>query len=130
MRATIVVDDNMMLIDGVACTVDCSALVGEGKHAVQWYDTYGEVEFRTDINPETKAMARLPNEIISDFSPYQSYVDAWHVEKEKQDQIAAEKQKDAEAALIETQQQQQADQQRFKDEIVEEVLRRLQELKI
>jgi hypothetical protein len=81
MRATIVVDDNVVLIDGEAETVDCSALVAENVHAVQWYGTWGEVEHRTVINDEAKAFSRQPNEVIDDLSPYQQYLDAWQVEK-------------------------------------------------
>lgn len=80
MRATIVVDDNIVLVDGKPQTVDCTPLVAEGKHAVQWYDSFGEVEFRSDENPEA---TRKPNEKITDISPYQSYIDAWNVENQK-----------------------------------------------
>lgn len=87
MRVTIVVDDNTVLVDGKAQTVDCSPLVAEGKHAVQWHDTYGEIEFSTSFDHELAAPTRPPNEIITDFSPYQSYVDAWEIENAKQDDL-------------------------------------------
>jgi hypothetical protein len=87
MRVTIVADDNVVLVNGVPQTVDCSALVAEGKQAVQWFDTVGEVEYRNEIDTETGAVTRKPNETITDFSPYQSYVDAWQAEADK-DKIA------------------------------------------
>jgi hypothetical protein len=74
MRATIVVDDNLMLIDGVPQQIDCSPLITQNIHAVQWYDTFGEEEFRSD--PATGH--RDLNNRITDFSPYQPYVDAWN----------------------------------------------------
>jgi hypothetical protein len=73
MRATIVVDDNMVLVDGKAQRVDCSPLIADNVHAVQWHDSVGEVEYRAD--PETGD--RAPNQRITDFSPYQPYVDLW-----------------------------------------------------
>jgi hypothetical protein len=79
MRATIVVDDNIVLVGGVAQKVDCSPLIAQNIHAVQWYDTVGEEEFRAD--PETGA--RAPNNKIADFSPYQPYVDLWNAKAAK-----------------------------------------------
>jgi hypothetical protein len=73
MRATIVINDNIVLVDGKAQKVDCSPLVEQNIHAVQWYDTFGEEEYRAD--PETGE--RQPNGKITDFSPYQPYVDLW-----------------------------------------------------
>jgi hypothetical protein len=73
MRAIIIVDDNLMLIDGVAQKIDCSPLLAQNIHAVQWSDTFGEEEFRVD--PETGH--REPNNRITDFSPYQPYIDQW-----------------------------------------------------
>ena len=95
MRATIVAEDNMVLVDGKPQTVDCSQLVAEGKHAVQWYSTFGEVEFRNEIDAATQEVTRKANEKITDFAPYQSYVDAWNVENTKQE--AMKKQTEAKA---------------------------------
>jgi hypothetical protein len=120
MRATIVVDDNKVIVDGVGCSVDCSALVAENKHAVQWHDTVGEVEFKTNFDPVTKIASRQPNEIIEDFTPYQSYIDAWQIEYDKR-----QSQPPLPPPLEQMRVRQQETQQRFKDEIVEEVLKRL-----
>jgi hypothetical protein len=79
MRATIVADDGIVIVDGKPHTVDCSPLIEDGNHAVQWSDSFGEVEYRTD--PETGN--RAPNERITDFSPYQPYVDLWEAEEAK-----------------------------------------------
>ena len=77
MRVTIIVDDNMVLVDGLPQTVNCAALAAEGKHAVQWYGDYGEVEFKTGFDTERGIPTRPPNETITDFAPYQTYVDQW-----------------------------------------------------
>jgi hypothetical protein len=74
MRVIIIAVANIVEIDGEPQIVDCSALVAEGVHAVQWYDTRGEIEY---INPPGQAF-RL-NEAIDDFTSYQSYLDAWQV---------------------------------------------------
>lgn len=89
MRVTIVTDDDMVLVNGVPCPVDCSAL-RNSVHAVQWYDTYGEEEYYTTFDPETKLYGRAPNATITDFTPYQIYVDAWQVERTKQLEHEAE----------------------------------------
>lgn len=97
MRATIVVDDNIVLVSGAAQRVDCSALIADNIHAIQWYDTFGEVEYRTTfvdapvLDPETneptgetvKRPHREPNLPITDFTPYQQYVDQWSVQAAK-----------------------------------------------
>ena len=90
MRVTIVADDDMVLVDGKPQTVDCKPLVAEGKHAVQWYGAFGEVEFRSEIDAGKREVTRKANEKITDIAPYQSYVDAWNVENAKQE--AAKKQ--------------------------------------
>lgn len=66
MRVTIVVPDNLILIDGRPATADLSTLAAQGIHAVQWYDNHGEVEF---IGHEK------PNERIESLEPFQIYVD-------------------------------------------------------
>ena len=85
MRVTIIADDNNVMVDGNGQTVDCSALAAEGNHVVQWYGEFGEIEFVSEIDAERKAWTRKPNEVITDFSPYQTYVDQWAIEKAKED---------------------------------------------
>ena len=81
MRATIIVDDNTVYVDGKYRSVDCSPLIADGTHAVQWYEDIGELEFRTVDN------VRPPNRQITDFSPYQPYIELWQVENAKQEVI-------------------------------------------
>ena len=70
MRLSIIKDDGTVAKDGVAYTdLDLSALPSEF-HALQWYDTKGDVESKdADGNPVNTA--------ITDLSPYQWCVDAW-----------------------------------------------------
>jgi hypothetical protein len=66
MRASIVVEDNIVVVDGVIKTTDCAMLLGDGISAVQWEDTSGHIEYVGHAKP---------NEAITDFAPYQHYVD-------------------------------------------------------
>lgn len=84
MRATIVADDNIVVMDGKARNVDTSQLVIDGIHAVQWYGELGEEEYRTEFDYERRISTRRPNRVIDDISAYQPYFDAWEVENEKQ----------------------------------------------
>jgi hypothetical protein len=73
MKVTIIVDDNAVYVEGNALEVDCSALLKTEVSVVQWYGSFGEIEYAT--NHETGA--RRPNARITDFSPFQSLLDAW-----------------------------------------------------
>jgi len=84
MRVSIIKDDGTVLKDGVAyIDLDLSALPSEF-HALQWYDTKGDVESKdADGNPVNTA--------ITDLSPYQWCVDAWQAAYDaEQAAIAAE----------------------------------------
>lgn len=74
MRLTIIKDDNMVYIDGVALRVDCSSLPGDF-HALQWYETWGDVE-TVDANGH-----HVANVEITDLTPYQHLIDGWHAAK-------------------------------------------------
>jgi hypothetical protein len=72
MRVTIIAEENRVNVEGQSKTVDLTTLA-EDIHVVQWHGTVGEVEFKTDYIEGT----RKHNESISDFTPYQKFVDAW-----------------------------------------------------
>ena len=76
MRFTYVKDDKLVGIDGDFLEIDNSNFDQE-VHAIQWYDTYGEIEF-------TNRQERN-NEIFEDISYIQSLIDLWNDEKAKQD---------------------------------------------
>jgi hypothetical protein len=89
MRVSIIKEDGTVVKEGIAYTdLDLSALPSEF-HALQWYDTKGDVESKdADGNPVNTA--------ITDLSPYQWCVDAWQAAYDaEQAAIAA----DAEAAV-------------------------------
>lgn len=74
MLVTIIPSDNLVTVDGDVRSIDCSSVVAE-IHAVQWYETSGEVEYVKGQNINPRA-----NDTIDDFSPYQPFVDA-HAEE-------------------------------------------------
>ena len=84
MRLTIIKDDNAVYVDGVALTVDCSSLPA-GFHALQWYDTGGEIEM---ANAEGRIVQNVP---VSDLRPYQSFVDAWNAANKAKSNATAAK---------------------------------------
>lgn len=71
MRMTVVVPDNLVLINGEGYTVEnLAALCPENLHALQWYTVYGEEEYRNLINRP-----------ITDLSAYVGVIDAWNAAK-------------------------------------------------
>lgn len=79
MRVTILIEDNAVYVDGVYAPVDCTALRHGEICVVQWRDDWGEEEFYSV--EENQILTRKPNNRITDFSPYQSYADAWEVSR-------------------------------------------------
>jgi hypothetical protein len=81
----------MVNVDGqLGVVIDCSQLRADNIHAVQWYDSHGEIEFTTEYLSKEKRWHKEPNEHITDFSRFRSYVDQWIVAKSKYDQEQAE----------------------------------------
>ena len=74
MRVTIIKDDNAVYLGGSHRRVDCSTLSSDF-HALQWYETWGEIEFVTDVSQDPPQ--RKPNQVIRDLEPYQALIDAW-----------------------------------------------------
>lgn len=79
MRLTIIKDDSTVIIGGVYYEIDVSALPS-GFHALQWYETWGEIEWKD----ERGRMVR--NEEISSMNDYQWVIDAWNVKHEEEQQ--------------------------------------------
>jgi hypothetical protein len=84
MRVTIIQEDSRVNVEGQSETVDLSTL-DEEIHVVQWYGTVREVEYKSDYVANTKKI----NDRITDFTPYQKFVDAWTVEAKKPWPVAA-----------------------------------------
>lgn len=73
MRLTIVCDDNIVIKDGIAHILD-STLFPSNIHALQWYGTWGEVEFK-----HTPGENKLQNKKIDNLSEFESLLSAWEV---------------------------------------------------
>jgi hypothetical protein len=66
-RFSLIADDNVVCVDGLAHRVDVSD-IDQDVHAVQWHSTWGEIEFKGH---------RKPNQRFTDFSPFQKFVARW-----------------------------------------------------
>lgn len=86
MRFTYIKTDKIIGINGIFLTID-NLSFNQEVDAIQWYDTYGEIEF---INRQERN-----NEFFEDINYIQSLIDLWNVEKINQDQLIAEQEKKA-----------------------------------
>jgi len=91
MSETIVRPDNIVVVDGVGLTVDCSGL-DPAISVIQWDGAAGHIEY---VNPPNASEFKA-NTPIDDFEPYQKYVDAWHAAKQEQEDTLAENRRQAE----------------------------------
>lgn len=76
MKLTIIPADKTVTIDGVGFGNINLSWIDLDIHAVQWYDTYGDVEIKI---PETGHV--IANRKISSLAPFQAAIDAWFVAK-------------------------------------------------
>ncbi len=67
MRVTIIPSDRMVYVDGDAKKVQDHVAFPEGVHAIQWYDTWGEVEPVGHQEPNTR---------IESLEPYKHLLEA------------------------------------------------------
>jgi hypothetical protein len=81
MRVIILPDDNSVSVNGEDHSNLDLSFIDPTIHAVQWYDTYGEIERK---DPLTKRMTG--NEEITSFDEFQPAIAAWQAKK---DEIAA-----------------------------------------
>lgn len=86
MRLTYIKSDKTVGIGVTFLNIDNSSFNQE-VDAIQWYETYGEIEF---INRQERN-----NEFFEDINYIQPLIDLWNIEKEKQDQLIAEQEKKA-----------------------------------
>jgi hypothetical protein len=73
MQVTIIPADGFVSVDGKGYSKLDLSFMNANIHALQWYDTEGEIE-RSDSRGRIVA-----NEEITDLTPYQSALDAWQV---------------------------------------------------
>ena len=79
MKFTIVPDDKSVGVDGAFLSpIDLSQL-DSTIHAVQWYGTYGEIEYKTRL--QNGRIVKPENTVITDATPYQFAVAAWNAKK-------------------------------------------------
>jgi len=77
MRVTIIPDDGFVSVDGEGFTdLDLSFMPAD-IHAVQWYHTEGEVEYRDERGRATY------NELVVELTLYEPALSAWRLAKEK-----------------------------------------------
>jgi hypothetical protein len=84
MKLTIVPEDGVVTLDGESYANLDLSFIEPTIHAVQWYGTFGEVEYK---DPVTGKMTL--NQEIFDISPYQQAIDLWNsakIEKENSSQ--------------------------------------------
>lgn len=73
MRLTIIPSDKTVVKDGVGYDKLDFSMADASIHAVQWYDTEGEIEI---VDARGRA---VENRTITDLTPFQSALDAWQV---------------------------------------------------
>jgi len=80
MKVTIIPVDGVVSVDGVGFGgIDLSSL-DPSIHAVQWYDTYGEVEYKDVFaNAET---TKPQNQFITSFAEYEPVLVLWQAAKD------------------------------------------------
>ena len=83
MRVTIIPVNGFVSVDGEGYSEIDLSFMDADIHALQWYDTEGEIE-RQDSRGRITA-----NEDITDLTPYQLALDAWQVAKDVATQEAA-----------------------------------------
>lgn len=66
MRLTIVISDGTVIKDGTPATGLDLSFVDSSIHALQWYDTYGEVEYKTYFDVATTQVVHPQNTVITE----------------------------------------------------------------
>jgi hypothetical protein len=94
MRLTIIADDQMIGKDSEFYrNIDLSQLPSN-VHALQWYDTWGEIEYKTVVSNGVKT--RQANTIIESIDPYNWALTAWENAKTAYEaEVAAKEAADA-----------------------------------
>ena len=87
MNVGIVKEDKVVMVDGEGMNFDFD--LPSNVWAIQWNGSTGEIEFNDGT----------PNEVITDFSAYQSLVDGHATEKQRLADVEVQAAIDAEAAL-------------------------------
>ena len=86
MRVTIIPEDGFVSEDskgysGLTFEIDPAI------HAVQWYDTFGEVEYKSVFNG--MSIIKPQNQVITSLASYQPALNAWQDAKDAEEEEAA-----------------------------------------
>ena len=81
MRLTIIPIDGSVSVDGKGFGELDLSFIDASVHAVQWYETHGEVEVK---DPVTGRM--VANEVITSIDAFQPAIDAWQAAKTAEEQ--------------------------------------------
>ena len=84
MRLTIIPDDGSVCVDGVGFPGLDLSFMDASVHAVQWYETHGEIEVK---DPATGRM--IANEVITSIDAFQPAIDVWQAAKTAEEAAAA-----------------------------------------
>lgn len=77
MRLTIIPSDGTVIVDGEAYTGLDLTILDQSIHAVQWYGTQGEIEFK---DPSTGNMTG--HSTITTIDQFQSVIELWQTAKQ------------------------------------------------
>lgn len=80
MRLSIIADDKTVCISGVCYGGLDLNLLPTNIHAVQWYETFGEIEFKSVL--ENNQIIKPQNEVITDIAPFMFVEPLWQTAKE------------------------------------------------
>ena len=86
MKVTIIPVDSSVTINGVGFSGLDLSFIPNNVHAVQWYDTFGEVEIKDTVTGKM-----ISNDNISSLDFYQPAIDAWNLVKLATEQAAIKK---------------------------------------
>ena len=87
MRVTIIPVDGFVSVDGVGFGGFDLSFIDTSVHAVQWYETHGEIERKDPITGRMVA-----NEVITSIEAYQPALDAWQAAKTAEEAAIASRQ--------------------------------------
>ena len=77
MRVTIIPTDGYVSVDGEGFDKLDLSSISANVHAIQWFDTEGEVEIKDSRGRITQ------NQPIDSIAPYQAAIDAWQIAKDE-----------------------------------------------
>lgn len=87
MHLTIIKADNVVGINGQFLTIDCSDLPVDF-HALQWQGPENGIEGKGTV--EWNGKPKPPNTEIINLDDYNTYVEAWHLEKQRVEELLAQ----------------------------------------